>query len=107
MTYARVCRNLMSIILDIKENTWNVHQPVPYARVLGFRRDSAALLSQIKNSSAIPLVTKLSDAKKLLSQEANYLLESDIKAAHVYDSVVQLKSQKMITPEMQKQIVII
>ena len=106
-TYARVCRNLMNIILDIKENTWNVHQPVPYARVLGFRKNSAPLLSKIKNSSAIPLVTKLSDAKKLLSQEANCLLESDIKAAHVYDSIVQQESHELISHEMQKQIVII
>ena len=104
MTYARVCRNLMNIILDIKENTWNVHQPVPYARVLGFRKDSAPLLSEIKQKSSIPLITKLADAGKLLTPQAYRLLELDMKAAHVYDSVVLQKTGRKTPHEMQKQI---
>lgn len=106
-TYARVCRNLMNLILDIKENTWDVHQPVPYARVLGFRKNSAALLSEIKRKSAIPLITKLADAEKILTPDAYRLLEADIKAAHVYDSVIQHKGQQKVVHEMQKQIVIV
>ena len=107
MTYARVCRNLMNIILDLHENTWDVHRPVPYARILGFRKESAPLLSKIKKRSAIPLVTKLADAKELLTPEANDLLNLDIKAAHIYDSVVQQKSGTKPPHEMQKQIVIV
>lgn len=104
MTYARVCRNLMNIILDIKENTWNVHQPVPYARVLGFRKDSAPLLSEIKKKASIPIISKLADAEKLLTPETYPLLELDMKAAHIYDSVVLQKSGQKAPHEMQKQI---
>lgn len=104
MTYARVCRNFMNIILDIKENTWNVHQPVPYARVLGFRKDSAQLLSEIKKKASIPIISKLADAKKLLTPETYSLLELDMKAAHIYDSVVLQKSGQKAPHEMQKQI---
>lgn len=104
MTYARVCRNLMNIILDIKENTWNVHQPVPYARVLGFRKDSAPLLSEIKKKASIPIISKLADAEKLLTPDAHRLLELDMKAAHIYDSVVLQKSGQKTPHEMQKQI---
>ena len=104
MTYARVCRNLMNIILDIKENTWNVHQPVPYARVLGFRKDSAPLLSEIKKKASIPIISKLADAEKLLTPDAHRLLELDMKAAHIYDSVVLQKSGQKAPHEMQKQI---
>ncbi len=107
ITYARVCRNLMNIILGIKENTWNVHQPVPYARVLGFRKDSAQLLSEIKQKSSIPLITKLADTGKLLTPQAYPLLELDMKAAHIYDSVVLQKSSRKTVHEMQKQIVIV
>ena len=103
-TYARVCRNLMNIILDIKENTWNVHQPVPYARVLGFRKEAAPLLSEIKQKSSIPLITKLANAGKLLTPQAYRLLELDMKAAHIYDSVVLQKSSQKAPHEMQKQI---
>ena len=106
-TYARVCRNLMNLILDIKNDTWDVHQPVPYARVLGFRKDSASLLSEIKKNACIPLVTKLADAEKLLSPDAYRLLELDMKAAHIYDSILLHKSGQNSNHEIQKQIVII
>ncbi len=106
-TYARVCRNLMNIILDIKKNTWDVHQPVPYARVLGFRKGSAELLSEIKQKSAIPLITKLADAETLLPQDAYRLLELDMKTAHIYDSVILQKSGQKAMHEMQKQLLIL
>lgn len=106
-TYARVCRNLMNIILDIKQDTWDVHQLVPYARVLGFRKDSTPLLSEIKKKSAIPLITKLADAEKVLSLEAYHLLELDMKAAHIYDSISFHNSHTKTPHEMQKPIVII
>ncbi len=107
LTYARVCRNLMNIILDIKQDTWDVHQPVPYARVLGFRKDSAPLLSEIKKKASIPLITKLADTKKLLSPDAYHLLEVDMKAAHIYNSVLFQKTGQKTAHEMQKQIVIL
>lgn len=106
-TYARVCRNLMNIILDIKNDTWDVHQPVPYARVLGFRKNSSSLLSEIKKKSAIPLVTKLADADKTLSSNAYQLLELDMKSAHIYDSVMFQKSNLKQKHETQKQLIII
>ena len=106
-TYARVCRNLMNILLDIQVNTWDVHRPVPYARVLGFRKESAPLLSEIKKSSCIPLVTKLADAREFLEPDAFALLNLDTKAAHIYDCVVHQKAATKPLHEMQKQIVIV
>ncbi len=106
-TYARVCRTLMHILLDIRNDTWNVHQPVPYAKVLGFRKNAAPLLTEIKKSTCIPLITKLADAEKALSPESRQLLSLDIKAAHIYDSVVLQKSNQKANHEMQKQIVIL
>ena len=107
LTYARVCRCLMHIILDLKEDTWNVHRSVPYARVLGFRKDASDLLSAIKKSSSIPLITKVADAEKLLSKDAYKLLETDLKAAHIYDSVLQHKSGFKAVHEARKSIIIL
>ena len=107
MTYARVCRNLMNIILDIKKGTWDVHQQVPYARVLGFRKEASPLLSEIKKKSYIPLITKLADSDKLLTPAAYRLLELDMKAAHIYDGVVLQKSGQKPVHEAQKQLVIV
>lgn len=115
-TYARVCRTMMYLLLDMKKDDWDVHTAVPYARVLGFRKDAAPLLSEIKKMASIPLVTKLADADKVLNKKALQLLDFDIKAAHVYDSVyfqkeVQNKTGdsnlKPPVNELQKQIVII
>ena len=64
------------------------------------------ILSQIKKSSSIPLVTKLADAREFLEPDAYRLLELDMKAAHIYDSVVQKKAGRKMVHEMQKQIVI-
>ena len=106
ITYARVCRCLMHILLQIKA-THDVHKPVPYARVLGFRRDSAPLLSAIKQCSNIPLITKVADAEKILSEEAFMLLNTDLTAAHIYDSVLQHKSGIKAIHEARKQLVIL
>jgi len=115
-TYAKVCRTLMYILLDFKKNSWDVHNLVPYARVLGFRKDAAPLLAEIKKTSSIPLVTKLADADKVLNKEALQLLDLDIKTAHIYDSVAFQKSTQYKTDgsdlkpsvhELQKQIIIL
>lgn len=107
LTYARVCRCLMHILLDLKEDTWNVHRPVPYARVLGFCKKSSDLLSAIKKNSSIPLITKVADAEKLLSKDVYQLFETDLKAAHIYDSVLQHKSGLKIVHEARKPIIIL
>lgn len=106
-TYARVCRTLMHILLDIRQDTADVHAPVPYARILGFRKESAPLLSIIKEQSSIPLISKLADADKQLSGDALALLKLDMKAAHIYDSVRLHKSGQKAPHEMQKQIVLV
>lgn len=115
-TYARVCRTLMYILLDMKKDSWDVHRPVPYARILGFRKDAAPLLSEIKKTASIPLVSKLADSDKVLDKEELQLLNLDIQAAHVYDSAFLQKSVQNKTGdsnlkppvnELQKQIVII
>lgn len=106
-TYASVCRSLMYLILDIKQDFWDVHQKAPYARVLGFRKQSAPLLSQIKKSSSIPLVTKLANAPDVLPPNALNLLELDMQAAHIYDSVVQQKTHNHFIHESQKQLIIL
>lgn len=106
-TYARVCRTLMHILLDIKTATWDVHKPVPYARILGFRRASAPLLTEIKKKTDIPLLSKLADCEAQLTPEAYQLLNLDMKSAHIYDSVLQQRSSIKTAHEMQKQIIML
>lgn len=61
LTQTRIQRALLHIILGIHQ----VPDNVPYARVLGFRRESSFLLKEIKTNSRIPVITKLADAPSL------------------------------------------
>ena len=64
--------------------------PVP----LGFRRSVAPLLQAVKQNSSIPFLSKLADARQFLSPFAASLLEEDIKASHIYQTVVSGKYEK-------------
>jgi len=92
MTYARISRCLIHILLDLRKSNltkfWN-SGIIPYARMLGFNRSSTELLSALKSRSTIPLISKLADAGTLLadSEYGIEMLKADILAAHIYDSM--------------------
>ena len=60
-TYARLSRICTYILLGLTRDFAAAHAEPAYARVLGFRREAAPLLSAIKKSGALPLVTKAAD----------------------------------------------
>lgn len=93
-TYARISRSLLHVLLDIRTEDFALYRkegPVFYARMLGFRESAAPLLSAIKEKSRIPLLSKLADAEKQLAPTALSMLEKDIYASHIYQSVVRHK----------------
>lgn len=83
LTYSRISRALIHILLKCKKTDF---AEISYARVLGFRTDSTEVMSEIKKRSAIPLVTKLSAID-------DTMLEQDIYASHIYQSIVADKFQ--------------
>nr|WP_318685538.1 nucleotidyltransferase [uncultured Acetatifactor sp.] len=109
-TYTRISRCLLHILLDMKNSDMESYQAmdyIPYARVLGFRRDASPLLSAIKESSSVPLVTKLADAQKLLDAPAFEMLKQEVRNNHIYQSTLAMKSRKNIENEFSTPIVII
>lgn len=110
LTYTRLSRCLMHILLDMKDETFASCQAIgltPYAQVLGFRKDAAALLSAIKAHSSIPLVTKLADADKLLNEPALSMLKKDIAVSHIYNSVAGCKARQPMQNEYSTPLVIV
>lgn len=97
LTYTRISRVLMHILLDIK--TPEFYQKalkertlfVPYARLLGFRQSASELLSEIKKHSSIPLISKPANASSLLDENAFAGFEQDVYCASVYESVLLSK----------------
>lgn len=91
LTYSRISRALLHILLDIKKD---YRQPL-YARVLGFSKEKKEVLRKIKEHSSIPLVTKL---------ENDAAFSKDVFASNLYESVVTEKYQVPFVNEYQKQI---
>lgn len=103
ITQSRIQRALLHIILGIQQ----VPQTVPYARVLGFRKESSALLKEIKANSQIPVITKLADAHTVLDETAQSLLEETTFASNLYENLICLRSKKEFVHEYEKQILIV
>ena len=111
ITYTRMSRILLHILLQLTKELETLGKEldfVPYARILGFRK-SGQLLSYIKESSSIPLISKLANAKKMLSPQAYALLEKDIFAADFYEQVKCSRSAAGLPflTEYEQQIVIL
>lgn len=93
-TQTRINRSLLHILLDIRAKDYQYysqHDFIPYARVLGFRKSSSALLSHIKKNASIPLITKLADADRILDTCGKKMLRQDIFAADLYRRVQEEK----------------
>lgn len=97
LTYSRISRALLHILLEIKKSDLT---KIESARVLGFRKDSTAVLSAIKETSLIPLVGKL------VGTEDPMLLK-DIFAANLYESVVTDKFKTPYLNEYEQSIVLV
>ncbi|MBD5522194.1 MAG: nucleotidyltransferase [Lachnospiraceae bacterium] len=110
MTYTRVVRNLLHILLNIYQSdvdTYRSEDFVYYARILGFRKSASPLLSAIKSASSIPLISKLADAETYIeSPNGINMLKSDIQASHLYSLIVQHKFNQTFQNEYTRQIII-
>jgi predicted nucleotidyltransferase len=94
-TLTAVNRYLVQILLGIDAELIELFQEqnfAPYARILGFRRAAAPLLASLKKQSSIPVITSVSDGLKHLSPPAARLLQNDLTASAVYNSVLTRKT---------------
>lgn len=98
LTYTRICRGLMHILLDMTQENADILKQedyTQYARLLGFTGRGRQLLKTIKANASIPIITKLPDALRQLDGTALMSLRSDIHAADLYDSVRQQKQIRL------------
>lgn len=107
MTYTRITRSLFHILLNITNEDMLRYQEkghCQYAHILGFRKDARELLSHLKKNSQVPLITKLTQTEHL-SNTGLAMLEQDIFAANLYESVITNKFKMPFINEYQKQVV--
>ena len=92
-THTRIQRALLHILLQI--NAEDSAAPAPYIRVLGFRRDSEAILRQLYASATLPVVTNLKNARALLNDNAFRTLEIECRATDIYRTAAQSLGGRM------------
>ena len=87
LTYTRVCRGLLHILLNITRQEIEDaagEDTILYARILGFRKTSSELLTSLSASTSIPLITKMAGVFKSLKGPGLAMLKKDIFAADLY-----------------------
>ena len=132
LTYTRVCRVLTHIMLGITREDLSGHAAtkithknltadtaakklleapasslVPCLRVLGFRKSATPLLSAIKKEASVPLITKVSDASRILSPEAYSMLQMDIRCGDLYRSILSIRSHTTLPNEFTHGLIIV
>lgn len=95
ITYTRAARSLSHLLLGMKreqaDTFFRTVDSDGYLRILGFRRNAVPLLSEIKKKSSFPMITKLADAKKQLSEHAFSALAQDLFCSGVYHAAIAQK----------------
>ena len=113
ITYTRISRVLTHILLGVTTpGSFRLPFPerelsVPYARLLGFKKESSELLSSIKQNSSIPLISKLADASSLLNEQSLSMLKQDILVSDIYESIYAQKYNKEPQSEYRQSPVIV
>lgn len=111
-TMTRIQRSLLHILLDITKQDVRIQlksKSMHYARVLGFRRESSALLRHIRSHSAIPILQQVAEGYVPFQKDnlaARQLLKYDIEAAQLYEQVCHQKFHHKIHNEYTTGIVI-
>lgn len=110
LTYSRINRALTHILLDITQDMYEdvkENDYATYARILGFRKKSKEVLSEIGKNTTIPLISKLANASDTLNDNALSYLGLDIFCSDIYESVIAGKLSIESQNEYQRQLIII
>lgn len=99
LTYTRISRALLHLILNITESDYQKlkENPCPYIRVLGFNETGQAYLSSVKKEVSCPLIVKPANFKEPLAE--------DIYASDIYNLILSRKSGRRTISDYQHEII--
>ncbi|MBE5956096.1 MAG: nucleotidyltransferase [Lachnospiraceae bacterium] len=90
VTHSRIHRALLHFILRLEKEPFLTQfdqNPVPYARILGFRRNSSTLLKEISRKGTVPIITKPASIHGCLNQANSWVWNTDLAASRLYQSI--------------------
>lgn len=91
LTWTRISRNLLHIILNITKSHYQIINNLDYSlyyQILGFKKESSFLISEMKRNASVPMVRHLRPWKDALSPEQNFLLSSERQADSLYKMIL-------------------
>lgn len=110
MTGTRLSRTLLHVLLGIRKDdvtAFMANGITGYARILGFRKTAAPLLTEMKEITSIPLITRPASADRILSPLFNQMLKLDISASHIYGALMTDQYQTKPPTEYRRPLIII
>lgn len=91
LTYTRIARALIHILLGIRKSELAAFRMPGYVRVLGVRIDSADSLLAELSRGRIPVLTALAKDQEKLTAHYDRMLAMDVFASQLYDGVLAIK----------------
>ena len=91
LTYTRIARALIHILLGIRKSELAAFRTPGYVRVLGVRSDSADSLLAELSRGRIPVLTALAKDQEKLTAHYDRMLAMDVFASQFYDGVLAIK----------------
>lgn len=106
ITYTRLSRLFLHMLLNIRQTDYQEF-PIPsYLRILGFRKTAGPLLSALKSHSRLPIITHPKKAQTLLSKQEQRLWEIDLRAADLYRLGLTGKGDYNMKREYRRQMIV-
>jgi len=102
MTYSRILRCLMHVLLDMKKPEEALNESNSFIRILGFKETASPLIKEMRKRSPIPVISRLSDGPKLLSGKALKTFEQDLFASELYRTVIFNKFGTRLSSELSR-----
>jgi predicted nucleotidyltransferase len=109
-TYTRISRALTHLLLGVTKELaadGKAAGYTPYIRILGFQRNAAPLLSELKKKARLPLITKTADAENVLDGTALAMFTQDLYSSHLRQSLEREQSGVCPKNEFNREICIL
>ena len=110
-TYTRISRAIFHLLLNHKKNMLedikSEKNMAAYPLLLGFKKEAGELLSELKKRSELPIISKISNAKDILSPISLKIFENNIYADFLYKSIYFEKYGEKLCNPYRRNVVII
>ncbi|MBO4375108.1 MAG: nucleotidyltransferase family protein [Lachnospiraceae bacterium] len=91
LTYARISRALLHILLGIKAPEETLDASNSYLRILGFREEASPVIKKIRENALVPVISRPSDAKDILAGSALDMFNDTLRASEIYNKLAEEK----------------